>query len=88
MKHNVRVSFIGGGNMAEAIISNIISNGLIDSKNLLVSEPVESRREHLSVAYDISSYSDTKKLLLDINESKMPTVYCDSCEAAAVTPSD
>jgi pyrroline-5-carboxylate reductase len=74
MKHNVRVSFIGGGNMAEAIISNIISNGLIDSKNLLVSEPVESRREHLSVAYNISSYSDTKKLLLDINESKTPTV--------------
>ena len=74
MKDNVRVSFIGGGNMAEAIISNIISNGLIAPKNLLVSEPVESHREHLSVAYDISSYSDTKKLLLDINESKMPTV--------------
>lgn len=74
MKDNVRVSFIGGGNMAEAIISSIISNGLIDPKNLLVSEPVESRREHLSVAYNISSYSDTKKLLLDINESKTPTV--------------
>tara|TARA_B100001750_G_C15518320_1_gene609214 strand:+ start:738 stop:1571 length:834 start_codon:yes stop_codon:yes gene_type:complete len=74
MKDNVRVSFIGGGNMAEAIISSIISNGLIDPKNLLVSEPVESRREHLSLAYNISSYSDTKKLLLDINESKTPTV--------------
>ena len=74
MKDNVRVSFIGGGNMAEAIISSIISNGLIDPKNLLVSDPVESRREHLSLAYNISSYSDTKKLLLDINESKTPTV--------------
>ena len=44
MQDNVKVSFIGGGNMAEAIISSIISNGLIDPNNLLVSEPVESRR--------------------------------------------
>ncbi len=74
MQDNVKVSFIGGGNMAEAIISSIISNGLIDPNNLLVSEPVESRREHLSAVYNISSYSDTKKLLLDINESKMLNV--------------
>ncbi|MQF99150.1 MAG: pyrroline-5-carboxylate reductase [SAR202 cluster bacterium] len=74
MKADVKISFIGGGNMAEAIISSIIANGLIDPKNVLVSEPVSMRREHLSAAYNISSYSDTKALLLDINESKEPNV--------------
>ena len=74
MKDNVRISFIGGGNMAEAIISSVISNGLISPENLLVSEPLESRREHLSATYGISSYAHSDKLLQDINESKAPTV--------------
>ena len=74
MKDNVRISFIGGGNMAEAIISSVISNGLISPENLLVSEPLENRREHLSATYGISSYAQSDKLLLDINESKAPTV--------------
>ena len=41
----MKITFIGGGNMAEAIISGIKANKI--ACEILVSEPIESRRKIL-----------------------------------------
>ena len=49
----MKITFIGGGNMAQAIISGIKKNN-INSK-ILVSEPIESKRKYLEKFYGIKT---------------------------------
>lgn len=51
-----KIGFIGGGQMAEALIKGIIASGLYENKNILVAEPNESRREHLESEYSIVTH--------------------------------
>lgn len=44
------IGFIGGGNMAEALIKGMTSHGMRD---ILVSEPRDERRRHLEEAYRV-----------------------------------
>jgi len=44
------IGFIGGGNMAEALIKGMTSHGMRD---IIVSEPVEERRNYLERSYGI-----------------------------------
>ena len=74
MKNKVRIAFIGGGNMAEAIISSIILGGLISSEKILVSDPSLVRRDLLSEKYGVAPYSENKKMLVDIGKSSEPTL--------------
>jgi pyrroline-5-carboxylate reductase len=74
MKDKVRIAFIGGGNMAEAIISSIILGGLISSEKILVSDPSLVRRDLLSEKYGVAPYSENKKMLVDIGKSSEPTL--------------
>jgi len=48
----VKIGFVGGGNMAEAIIKGITSLG---SKDILVSEPGEERRGYLRDNYGVKT---------------------------------
>lgn len=43
---NSTVGFIGGGNMAEAIIKGLIAGGMAP-RNIIVSDPVQDRRAFL-----------------------------------------
>jgi len=45
------IGFIGGGKMAEALIQGIILHG---ARDILVSEPIDTRRNYLSQAYNIT----------------------------------
>lgn len=45
-----KTGFIGGGNMAEAMIKGMTSHGM---KDILVSEPLEERRQYLEKQYSI-----------------------------------
>jgi len=56
-----RTGFIGGGNMAEAIIKGLIAGGVPAAK-LAVSEPSEPRRNLLSERYGIQVTSDNAAL--------------------------
>ena len=49
----MKITFIGGGNMAQAIISGIKNNNI--NCEILVSEPVESTRKYLEKTYSIKT---------------------------------
>jgi pyrroline-5-carboxylate reductase len=49
--------FIGGGNMAEAIIRGMIAGGTPPAA-ILVAEPLEARRQHLATAYSVATTAD------------------------------
>lgn len=51
-KMNGKIAFIGGGNMAEAIIKGMIAGGT-PAEAILVSEPVGARRGYLSSTYGV-----------------------------------
>lgn len=51
-----KIGFIGGGQMAEALIKGIIASGLYKCEDILVSEPNDSRREHLENQYSVKAY--------------------------------
>ena len=49
----MKITFIGGGNMAQAIISGIKKNNI--NCEILVSEPMESKRNYLEKFYGIKT---------------------------------
>lgn len=54
------IGFIGGGNMAEALIRGLIKEG---KRELIVSEPIEERRRYLEKCYGIKTTSSNKELV-------------------------
>ena len=53
------IGFIGGGNMAEALIKGILQSG---KKDIMVSEPRIERRTYLEKTYGIKTTSDNKEV--------------------------
>ncbi len=45
---DTRIAFIGGGAMAEAFISGILRQGLVQPHQIVVSDPIEGRRAYLA----------------------------------------
>ncbi len=53
------IGFIGGGNMAEAMIKGMAARGI---KDILVSEPRQERRQHLEQLYNLKTTSNNVEL--------------------------
>jgi pyrroline-5-carboxylate reductase len=51
------IGFIGGGQMAEALIRGIIASGLYQKREILVADPNDLRREHLEQTYSVKTYN-------------------------------
>ena len=49
----MKLAFIGGGTMAEAIIKGVLSRHLADPSDISVGEPVEERRQTLEQVYRV-----------------------------------
>ena len=56
------IGFIGGGNMAEAMIKGIRQSGM---KDIIVSEPREERRKYLEQTYTVKTTSDNREVVKD-----------------------
>ena len=54
----MKIAFIGGGVMAEAIIGGILGAGISDPSDISVGEPVEARRDQLKQDHGVSATSD------------------------------
>ena len=59
----MKVAFIGGGKMAEAILRGILSGKLADPKDISVGEPVAERREYLSSQFGVSADADNLRMV-------------------------
>jgi pyrroline-5-carboxylate reductase len=57
-----QIGFIGGGQMAEALIRGIIASGLYAEGNILVAEPNDFRRELLEETYGVKTFHTNKVL--------------------------
>ncbi|MRR37295.1 pyrroline-5-carboxylate reductase, partial [bacterium] len=57
MLKGCRLGFIGGGNMAEAIIKGLLAGG-VTAGELVVAEPMAERREFLQDTYGIDARAD------------------------------
>lgn len=57
-----RIGFIGGGNMAEALIKGILKAGVFDSDRIMVSDIKQERLSYLEQTYKISTLKDNKEL--------------------------
>jgi pyrroline-5-carboxylate reductase len=49
----MKMSFIGGGNMGEAMVAALLHNHIIPAENMMVSDASNSRREHLKQMHNI-----------------------------------
>ncbi|MDK2920246.1 MAG: pyrroline-5-carboxylate reductase [Candidatus Petromonas sp.] len=50
---NLTLGLIGCGNMASAIIAGVIESGILDEKNVMVSDPDSSKLEAISQKYNV-----------------------------------
>ena len=54
----MKLAFIGGGTMAEAILKGVLDAGLVGPGEISVGEPVPSRREFLAKTYGVNLHQD------------------------------
>ena len=59
----MKITFIGGGNMGEAMISAVLAKGLSSKKEVTVSDVSRSRRDYLKRKYGVSVTGDNLKAL-------------------------
>jgi len=59
---NKKLGFIGGGNMAEALINGLVSASFIDAKNVFVSEPSKPKRDALHTKFKVKVTGDNHEL--------------------------
>ncbi len=57
--------FIGGGQMAEALIKGILRKGILTESDIFCSEPLSERRQYLEKQYSIKTFSNNCKAIKD-----------------------
>ncbi|MDP7551825.1 MAG: pyrroline-5-carboxylate reductase [Nitrospinaceae bacterium] len=63
MLTNKKLGFIGGGNMAEAMVNGLITASFIEARNILVSDPISERLEYMHSEYKVRTTSDNRELV-------------------------
>ena len=55
-----QIGFVGGGNMAEALVAGLLRKGLTTPDRLAVSDPLGSRREFLGRTFGVVVTADNR----------------------------
>jgi pyrroline-5-carboxylate reductase len=58
-----KIGFVGGGRMGEALIKGISSAGLYQTGQIMVSDPVEARRQVLQESYGIATFAEGREMV-------------------------
>lgn len=89
---SIKLGIIGGGVMAEAILSRLLTEQIYDPTTILVSEPQQQRQEFLQQTYQVQVTSDNRLvaasaevILLAIKPQIFPAVLGDLSEIPAST---
>ena len=60
MLRQTKISFIGSGNMAEAMIKGLLNKDLVEASNLMVSDPLTDRLQDLEQRYRLKTTTDNR----------------------------
>ena len=63
MLTNKKLGFIGGGNMAEALVKGLLASSFVGSKDIFVSDLISDRLEYLSREYKVKTTGDNRELV-------------------------
>ena len=80
----MKIGFIGGGTMAEAILGGMLDAGIVAAGDVIIGEPVAARRDYLSRQYsvgvtDANSYAigHSHLIVLAVKPQDLPKVYAE-----------
>ena len=80
----MRLAFIGGGTMAEAILSGMLAAGLAAPADIAIGEPVARRREYLADKYGVAVHDDNRQVIqsadlvaLAVKPQDLPAVFAE-----------
>ena len=59
----MRIGFIGGGVMAEAMLKGVLERGLASAFDIAVGEPVAERQETLVATYGVTTSNDNRSVI-------------------------
>lgn len=59
----MKIAFIGGGNMGEAMLSALLEKGLSTPQSIAVSDVAEARCQHLQQTYGVAVMSDNRQAI-------------------------
>ncbi len=62
-----RLGFIGGGNMAEALIHGLLDHGVFKARDLIASDVVAQRRRYLARKYKIATTAENREVADESN---------------------
>jgi len=57
----MKIAFVGGGNMGEAIIRGLLDKGLVGPGDIVASDVSDERRSHLGRQYGVGTDSDNRQ---------------------------
>ncbi|MGH8105184.1 MAG: pyrroline-5-carboxylate reductase family protein, partial [Arenimonas sp.] len=63
---SIKITFIGGGNMARSLIGGLIQKGL-SADQIKVSEPVEVLAEGLAKDFSVATFADNSQAVVGSN---------------------
>jgi pyrroline-5-carboxylate reductase len=78
----MKITFIGAGNMAEAIVAGIVNKGVVEAADVFVTDISEARLTHFQMKYDVStsnnnadSASKSNVVVLSVKPQIFPEVW-------------
>ena len=63
MIETMKIAFIGGGNMGEAMLSAVLGKGLASAESITVSDVSPTRREYLIQQYGVTATEDNRQAI-------------------------